>query len=419
MLADWLTKIETLHPKTIQLGVERVAKIAHKLDLHRFECPVITVGGTNGKGSCVKFLESILLSSDYRVGAYTSPHLLSFNERIRINNQLITDEILCEGFEVIDRARAEISLTFFEFTTLAALWAFKQAKLDVLILEVGMGGRLDAVNIMDSDIAIVTSVDIDHIEWLGSTREEIGYEKAGIFRPDSIAVCGDMTPPKSLVEYAAQQRTQLHTLDHDFNYTITSDYWNWKSEKASYENLPLPCLPIVNAASALMAISHLQKSMHIPLEAIKTGIYNAKLMGRFQVVKDPISCILDVAHNPAAAKMLAKNLADLNSGKLIAVVGMLADKDISNTFKELLPYIKEWHLGTLHVPRGASSTQLARRLQDFNGSEWYTYDCITEAFEQASAHLNSNDKILVFGSFYTVAEILNLLQRLKRNACDE
>ncbi|MBA2654019.1 MAG: bifunctional tetrahydrofolate synthase/dihydrofolate synthase [Gammaproteobacteria bacterium] len=415
-LEKWLSRIESLHSHTIVMGLERVRAIAASLNLSHFSCPVILIGGTNGKGSSVKFVASILQANGYQVGTYTSPHLLHFNERICINDQPVTDEILSDAFEVIDRARQTVVLTFFEFTTLAALWIFKQAKLDALILEVGMGGRLDAVNIVEADIAVVTSVDMDHMEWLGETREEIGYEKAGIFKPTKVAICGDLFPPESVKQRARDLACPFYCIGKDFSFERDNNSWSWHSTDLIFEHLPIPRLSLTNAAIALMVISKLQERLPVSFAAVREGLQQAALPGRFQKIG---KIILDVAHNPAAAAMLANNLNQLNhNGRLIGVVGMLADKDISATLQPLFPLIQEWHLGTLSVKRGAEATLLARSFKDIPNVNCYTYDAISSAFNAASNNATTNDKIIVFGSFYTVAEVLSVLSS-QVNLCSE
>jgi dihydrofolate synthase / folylpolyglutamate synthase len=410
-LSDWLVKIEGLHPETMKLGLERVAKIANELQLIRFDCPVIIVGGTNGKGSCVKFLETIFQSEGYLVGAYTSPHLLSLTERIRLAGQNIANNLLCQAFEVIEIARKDRPLTFFEFTTLSALWLYKQANLDVLILEVGLGGRLDAVNIVDADIAIITSIDLDHTAWLGNTREEIGYQKAGIFRPQGIAIYGDLSPPASLKQYAKFIHTELYCVGEDFSYTIYDQGWAFKSTKTKLNDLPLPALPIENAATAIMAVSKLEDRLPIRDAAILKGIKEAYLPGRFQVIENP-SSVLDVAHNPGATRMLVEKIKFYGKKrKWVVVAAMLADKDMRNTLSPIVPYAKTWFLGSLKTQRGATSQVLAHHLQDFTGINCYTYDSVTAAFKAAASSLEPDTSILAFGSFYTVAEILNLRQK--------
>lgn len=405
-LEAWLQQIESLHSKSIDLGLERIAAVAEKLGITQFTCPMITVGGTNGKGSCVKFLESILSLQGYSVATYTSPHLISFNERIRINNQNVADTQLIEAFEKVDQVRGVESLTFFEFTTLAALWLFQHSSLDVVILEVGLGGRLDAVNIIDADIAIVASVDFDHMDWLGTTREEIGFEKAGIFRNNHYAVVGDLDPPNTLLDYAATLNTQLFRRGKDFDYQEEGQDWTFSTLTKKYTKLPLPNLPIQNAATSLMALELLAEELPVSETAIKQGLAIATLAGRFQRVANP-ACVLDVAHNEASAKLLAEQCRRLNhQGRVLAVVGMLADKDIVRTLQPLQSLVTEWYFGSLHESRGAPSSLLASSLEGVANRRCNTYDCVAKAYEAACLDQTDQDLIVVFGSFYTVAEVL-------------
>jgi dihydrofolate synthase/folylpolyglutamate synthase len=409
-LADWLHYLEQLHPRTIELGLERVNAVAQTLSLKPFPYPVITVAGTNGKGSCVCFLETILRAAGYRVGAYTSPHLLRFNERIRINGEEIDDASLCEAFQKIESSRTHISLTFFEFTTLAALLIFRQASLDILILEVGLGGRLDAVNWIDADIAVITTIDLDHTDWLGHDRETIGREKAGILRPGKPAVFGDTTPVHSIQQIAHQLSSKLHCLNRDFYYEPTPNGWHWHSLHKIRRNLPPLHLEMQNAASALMVLSLLQTQLPISETAIQQGLQQAKLPGRWQRLLLPITCIADVAHNPHAARWLARRLQQAPCrGRTLAVVGMLADKDIKNTLAPLVDSIDAWYVGSLNVPRGASAQILAETLRLLTNKICYNYSSIELALQQAINTCEINDRILIFGSFHTVEAGVRLL----------
>lgn len=390
-LSSWLTYLETLHPKAIDLGLDRVGKVAHALNLIPFNSFVITVAGTNGKGSCVALSESILSAAGYRVGAYTSPHLLRYNERVRINGEFVTDEMLCKAFVEIEKARGDVSLTYFEFGTLAALLLFKQANLDVAILEVGMGGRLDATNIIDADIAIISSIALDHTEWLGNDREAIGFEKAGIMRAGKSCVCGDFDVPQSIRKYAQELRTNLYCPNEGSGY--------------SFDNLPLPKIAQQNAATVLKAIELLPQTFEVNRNAIKTGLKQVFLPGRFQIIG---KTILDVAHNPAAGELLAKNLQLMPcSGRTLAVVGMLSDKDILGTIQPLFPHVSAWYVGGLDVPRGAPTKLLADQIR-IGANTVSEYISVTAAYRQALADAQPSDRIIVFGSFYTVAEVMQL-----------
>lgn len=412
-LQSWLDKIERIHPTSIELGLDRVREVAEKLQVLDWTCPVILVGGTNGKGSCVKFLESILVAEGYQVGAYTSPHLLRFNERICLNGIPVEDADLIAAFERVEYARENITLTYFEFTTLAALVLFKKQTLNVIILEIGLGGRLDAVNILDADLAIISTIDLDHTDWLGNTRESIALEKAGIIRPQQPVVVGDEHPPATLLDYATHLNANLYCVKNDFDYEVTKTHWDWKSNRSEWKNLPLPKLPIANAATTLMALTLLNSELPVSERAIHQGLADASISGRFQVLTQPFHCILDVAHNPASAKLLATQCRAFNpSGTFHAVVGMLKDKDIANTLMPLASLISCWHFGSLAVPRGASASLLASQVEKIDNEHGYFYDDIIQAFKAASKDQSKKDTILVFGSFYTVATVLTHISTL-------
>ncbi|HVV67900.1 MAG TPA: bifunctional tetrahydrofolate synthase/dihydrofolate synthase [Gammaproteobacteria bacterium] len=409
-LPDWLSYIETLHPKTIALGLDRVQKVANTLGVRVFNCPIIIVGGTNGKGSCVTFLESILQAAGYRTGTYTSPHLLRFEERGRINNQSINEQQWVTALAEVEKAREEIALTYFEMTTLAVLWLFQRAGLDALILEVGLGGRLDAVNIVDADVAVITTIALDHMDWLGDNREAIGSEKAGIFRRGKPAVCGDFSPPVSIRDYAQKIKAPLYCINQDFNYQQFETSWNWQCADVQYVGLPLPSLPLQNAASALMALQCLPGWV-ANQDAIALGLKSASLPGRFQQFTHPVNGILDVAHNPAAAAFLAARLQTLPIvGKTLAVVSILADKDIAGTLQPLLPYVDSWYVSGLAVARGVSSDTMLMQLRDLGVKNCYKADSVAVAFQNVVAACGKTDRVLVFGSFHTVAEVLEAME---------
>ncbi len=411
-LPEWLSYIETLHPQTIALGLERVQTVANRLGVRESSCPVVTVGGTNGKGSCVTFLAAILQAAGYKVGTYTSPHLLNFQERAQINGESIADQQWITALEQVEQARQYITLTYFEMTTLAALWLFRQAKLEVIILEVGLGGRLDAVNIVDADVAVITTVAMDHMEWLGNNRETIASEKAGIFRAGKPAICGDFNPPATLIEYAEKINAPLYCINRDFSYQKGLTTWKWQGTKISYTQLPLPSLPLQNAATALMALECLT-SLGVSQPAITQGLVVANLPGRFQQFHHPINFILDVAHNPAAAELLAEQLqAQPVSGRTLGVVSILADKDIAGTLQPLLPCIDDWYVAGLGVTRGASADTMAMQLQQLGIKACNKAVSVTAAFYAAVAACGKSDRVIVFGSFYTVAEVLRACARI-------
>lgn len=413
-LQSWLNYLETLDPHKIKLGLERVAQVAHKQQLQKFSCPVITVTGTNGKGSCVAFLEAIFLAAGYRVGAYTSPHLFHFNERIRLQGKEVDDAALISAFTAIENLRAEILLTYFEFATLAALQIFQQENLDVLILEVGLGGRLDAVNIVDANIAVISSIGIDHQAWLGNTRESIAQEKAGIFRESGVAVCGDSDPPNNLKTIAQSLNTKLYIAQRDFNFTRLQNDWCWQTADQQWQQLPLLQLDYQNAATALMCIHLLKKLLPVSFAALKSGLKNAVLPGRFQQFG---AYILDVAHNPHAAHWLAHKLAQTAVvGRSFAVVGMLNDKDHAGTLSEMQQIIDEWHVTDLNCIRSASAANLLQTLTEINIKNCYNHASVSDALAAVQSKYQEGDRVVIFGSFYTVAAALEELGAEKANS---
>jgi dihydrofolate synthase/folylpolyglutamate synthase len=410
-LGAWLAYLERLHPNTIELGLDRVARVRDRLGL-QFPFPVITVGGTNGKGSTCALLEAMLVRSGYRVGCYTSPHLLRYNERVRVDGRAIEDDLLVRAFERVEAARGEVSLTYFEFGTLAAALVFLEAGLDVAVLEVGLGGRLDAVNVFDADCAVITSLGVDHTEYLGSTRQEIAYEKAGIFRSGRPAVVSEPDMPAAMGEHAARIGARLHLIDRDFGYAAGEpqwEYWSWAMRRHS---LPRPALrgeyQLRNAAAALAALDCLRERLPVDMGAIRRGLVEVELAGRFQVLPGRPAVVLDVAHNPQAAQCLAENLGRMGRfERTTAVFAMLKDKDIAGVAREVAAQIDRWLIAPLGGPRGADLRRLASALSeaDVGGS---VQACVSpaDAYEQATAEAGPNDRIVVFGSFYTVADVL-------------
>ncbi len=372
--------------------------------------PVITVGGTNGKGSTCAMLESILRCAGYRTGLYTSPHLLRYNERVRIAGAEAGDAALCDSFAAVETARGEVPLTYFEFGTLAALWLFSRENLEAAVLEVGLGGRLDAVNVVDADCAVLTSVGIDHVDYLGATREEIGREKAGIFRAGRPAVVAEPQPPATVL--AAEADFLL--LGRDFGYRLEPQQWSYWGPGGKRGGLAYPALrgklQPRNAAAALCALDALRQRIPVAMQDVRRGLAEVELPGRFQVLPGRPQVILDVAHNPQAAKALADNLADSGvAPETIAVCGMLRDKDIGAVVRELAPRITRWHLATLPGPRGASASEIAAHLQ----GNMHRYDSPAQAFAAAREAAGEGDKIVVFGSFLTVADVMAWLKNNK------
>jgi dihydrofolate synthase/folylpolyglutamate synthase len=418
-LADWLSVLESRHPKAIDLGLERVMQVKNSLGI-RFDCPVITVGGTNGKGSTCAMLESILMHAGYRVGLYTSPHLLHFNERARIDGQPVSDNQLLANFEAVEAKRGDVSLTYFEFTTLAILRLFAEAKLDAIILEVGLGGRLDAVNVVDADVAIVTSVDIDHTEYLGDTREKIGFEKAGTFRAGRAAICSDPVPPKSLIEHANAIGADLWLMGRDFNYAGDKQQWNYGGRSQRRNSLGYPSLrganQLLNASAALAALEVLRQRLPVGAQEVRNGLVMVDLPGRFQVLPGRPTVILDVAHNPHAAAALAQNLDSMGFHRYTyAVFGAMRDKDIDGVIAHLKGRIDHWCVTDLPMPRAATAARLRQKLLDAGvvaqnepdaESTVQVFDSPVNAFENAKSRAEENDRIVVFGSFVTVAGVM-------------
>ena len=418
-LTDWLRQLELRHPKIIDMGLERVAAVAARMQI-RFDCPVILVGGTNGKGSTCAMLESILLQAGYRVGLSTSPHLIDFNERARIDGQSATDSALVEMFAEVEVARGDISLSYFEFTTLAILKLFVLEKLDAVILEVGLGGRLDAMNIIDADVAIVTSIDIDHTEYLGATREAIGFEKAGIFRRGRAAICSDPVPPQSLIDHAAAIGADLWLLGRDFNYMGDKLQWNYGGRDQRRNALGYPSLrganQLLNASAALAALEVLRLRLPVGAQEVRTGLVLVDLPGRFQVLPGRPTVILDVAHNPHAAATLSQNLGNMGFHPYTyAVFGAMQDKDIDGIVAQLKGQIDHWCVTDLPLPRAASAEQIQQKLlaagvvasaaADAECSI-QCFDNPANAFANATGRAGENDRIVVFGSFLTVAGVM-------------
>ena len=413
-LAGWLAYLEARNRSAIVLGLDRVQAVADRLGL-RPAFPVITVGGTNGKGSVCAYLEAMLLASGMRVGCYTSPHLLRYNERVRISGEEIGDGSLCEAFAAVEDARGDVPLTYFEQGTLAALWLFQKAPVEVVVLEVGLGGRLDAVNIWDSDCAVVASVDLDHQGFLGDTREAIGFEKAGIFRPNRPAIYGDGDPPASLMEHARNISTRLLRMGHEIRIEEQPGAtWNLRVGEHVYPALPRPALAgrhqLANAACAIAALQMLRERLPVTRQALRDGLVQARQPGRFQVLGLQPLRILDVAHNPHAARTLAANLAALGdqsgeTGKIIAVMAILADKDVQGVIEPLLPLVQRWHVAGLGVPRGLAGEALGDFL-DRAGADHQVHGNVTEAWQAACSEAAAADTICAFGSFYTVAELM-------------
>ncbi|MBI0059646.1 bifunctional tetrahydrofolate synthase/dihydrofolate synthase [Gilliamella sp. M0320] len=412
-LKTWLCYLEQLHPSSIELGLERVKSVAERLDLLQPAPYIFTVAGTNGKGTTCRTLEMILLAADKRIGVYSSPHLLRFTERVRINNQESTSSDTVKAFVAIEKARGDVSLTYFEYATLAALYQFKQAQLDVVILEVGLGGRLDATNIVDADIAIITTIGIDHVEYLGNTRESIGREKAGIFKPKSIAVVGEPEIPSSILDVAHAVNCSLFAVNKDWSYQqIDKLTWQFNSSIKQYQNLPIPQVPLGNAATAIAALSHSPFSFSITQKQIDSALEKTSLIGRFQIIQLSPTVIVDVAHNPHAASYLVKQIELLKQqqstvGKVRFVIGMLKDKDIKSTLS--IFNADQWYCASLYGERGCNADILKQFLQEGNVENIATFDSVNEAYQKAMQEAKEDDIIVVCGSFHTVSAVLDIV----------
>lgn len=413
-LADWLAYIEASHPiDKIELGLERVLRVAERGQLQHLPGIKILIGGTNGKGSSARCLEQLLLAQGYRVGVYSSPHLLRFNERLRINDQDVSDELWVQGLSRVEALRAEIALTYFEFTTLAAFAILQQQQVDICLIEVGLGGRLDATNIISPDASILTTVDLDHQDFLGNDRESIGREKAGIFRANAVTVIGDPNPPQSVLEQTALLHCRTWRQQQDFSYQLSDcgSFWQWRCADWQLSYLPVPQLPLQNMASCLTCLAAL--SLLPSADIVAKVLKNLTLAGRMQWLQTAPAVMVDVAHNPQSAGYLASQLAGLRPRyrQVHALVGMLKDKDVSQSLCSLAPWVQQWHCVTLPPPRGAAAEQLAAQLPV--GSNVRCYDGLASVWQQLQPQLHSDDLVLVFGSFVTVSQFLALWQQEK------
>jgi dihydrofolate synthase/folylpolyglutamate synthase len=431
-LSDWLAHLEGLHPKGqagIVLGLDRIRLVKEALGQTRY-CPVIVVGGTNGKGSTCAYLENIIVHAGYKLGCYTSPHLQDYNERVRLNGLPATDDALCAAFARVEAARLQagnVALTYFEFGTLAAWEVFAAAEVEAVILEVGLGGRLDAVNVYESDISIVTTVALDHTDWLGNDRESIGFEKAGIYRSGKPAFCADSHPPQTLLDHAAAIGADLRLIGRDFGFERPSAetnenrlQWRWwcrSGEHLIKRALAYPGLrgptQLYNASVALAALEALGNQLPVTMQAIRPGLIETELAGRFQVVPGKPAIVLDVGHNPQAVKVLADNLSSMGFfDRTHAVVGMLNDKDIAGALLPLKGKVDYWHAATLAGVRGTSAETVKGIIVAAQlGGEVICYDSPQAAMQAAKGQAGESDRILAFGSFHTVAGALEVLRK--------
>lgn len=416
-LPEWLVYCEHLHPKNIDMGLERVRVVAQRMQL-KFDCPVITVAGTNGKGSTCAMLESILGQAGYKTGVFTSPHLVRFEERLRLSGEPVDAARLVAAFADVESARSQngpdISLTYFEFTTLAILQVMRHSALDVVILEVGLGGRLDAVNIIDADCAIITSIDLDHMELLGHTREAIGYEKAGIMRTGRPVVVSDPMPPQSVLDHALEVGADLWRVGQDFNVSGDKQQWGWAGRGRRYSGLAYPALrganQLVNAAGVLAALSALRERLPVTAQAVRNGFAFVELPGRFQIIPGQPTLVLDVAHNPHSVAALAANLDAMGFFPTThAVFGAMADKDLGPMLARVNPLIDRWYFTDLPTARAASALELQTRWQAQNTRKDTLASTFADPMLALQAAIDSadpTDRIIVFGSFYTVGGVL-------------
>jgi len=416
-LDAWLERIERLHVRPIDLTLERVRAIAQRLGIE-LDCATFVVAGTNGKGSTCALLDAILRAAGYRVGLYTSPHLVRFNERARIDGIAVEDSALIEQFEAVEAARGTTTLTYFEFTTLAVLRLFQQARLDAAVLEIGLGGRLDAVNIVDADCAVLTSIDIDHVEYLGPTREAIGFEKAHVFRSGRPAIVADPRPPASVIEVANRVGADLWLRGRDFDGHGDRQQWAYRGRSAHRPGLPYPALrganQLLNASGALAALEATAMRLPVSQQAVRQGLLTVELPARFQVLPGRPTVILDVAHNPHAASELAANLDAMGFGpRTHAVFGMLRDKDVAGVVARLAPAIDVWHVGPTPGTRGATAEALAQAVRAGAARETrvHVHATLADAYRAALAAADPDDRIIVFGSFTTVAEVMRARER--------
>ena len=412
-LEDWLSHCEKLHPQAIDLGLERVNKVAKTMGL-RFDCPVITVAGTNGKGSTCAMLEAVYRQSGYKTGMFTSPHLVYFQERCRIEGQAVPSADLIKHFEIVEAARGEVTLSYFEFTSLAIFSCLSSASLDVVILEVGLGGRLDAVNIIDTDCAVITSIDLDHMELLGPDREAIGLEKAGIMRAITPVVISDPSPPASVLSHAKSLNADVWQVTQDVQFGGDAQQWTWRARGRTYSGLAYPALrganQLLNAAGVLAVMEALRQQLPVTAQAIRAGLSTVQWPGRFQILPGQPAIVLDVAHNPHATSALAHNLDAMGFyPKTHAVLGAMADKDIPGLFKRLMPLVECWYFCDLPTPRAASASQLQAAWQSLSPpstSQFRLFANPQQALSQAMADADPADRILIFGSFFTVGGVL-------------
>lgn len=406
-LNQWLHHLEYRHKDEIQLGLDRMKQVAEKMALESPDCPVITVTGTNGKGSTVAALEAVYHTAGYKVGAYTSPHLIHFNERIKVCREQISDDALCTAFSLIEQARGAIMLTYFETATLAALWYFKQHHLDLIILEIGIGGRLDAVNIIDPDVSVITTVDFDHQFYLGNTLELIGYEKACIMRQGRGFVYADLNPPVTVLETADRLATKAFYYQQDYSITEQDTTWDFVSPQRSIAQIPKPEIQLKSAAAALCTVIHLQDRLLVSDDAIKRAMTGLYVPGRLQLQRGSVNMLFDVSHNPQSVNLLAQRIKSLNpSGRVHAVFSALADKDIRAMIIPLRDCVHRWYPAQLDHKRAGSADFLREKFKEAEMSVDICYNSPLIAFQTALNQAITGDLIVVYGSFFTVGQVL-------------
>lgn len=415
----WLERLMAETGSGIHLGLARIQEVAKRLGVLHPPCPVITVAGTNGKGSTVAALDAIYRASGYRAGTFTSPFLYSIHEEITLNGHPVSEAVLCDAFERVASARQEVYLSYFEFITLAALLILYEADLDVMILEVGLGGRLDAVNVMDADLAIITSIAIDHVAYLGPTRETIGAEKAGIMRQGVPVVCGDSAPPQSLLDHAASLNAPLYVQGRDFGYACKASHWDWWSTKQTWRDLPPTKLTTQNMSSVLMGITLMHDRLPVSFYGLQRGLSEVQLPGRLQTCNGVITEIFDVAHNPAAVALLREHLSTLTcTGKTYAVFSMLADKDIVGALTHMTDVMDDWWIAPISDARAASTETLLQAFSEAGIAAPHVAPSLTVAYAQARAHAEPGDRLVIFGSFHTVATVWPQRATALANASD-
>ena len=419
-LQEWLDWQQTLHPQNIDFKLERIKSVYEKLDIESIADKIIIVAGTNGKGSTVAILESILFENNFSVGTFTSPHIKRYNERIKIGKEEVTSSELIESFKIIDKLRGDTTLTYFEFATLTAFYLFSKKNLDYVVLEVGLGGRLDATNIIDSNLSIITSIGIDHTEFLGTTIDSIALEKAGVMRPFAPCIYADKSPPSVLLSYAKKNGSNFLYNQNDFFTKISNKTWTWKSNLG--KELILPLLPLRgdfqynHAAAALQALEIIEPVVLDNMKLLNKGIENISLIGRYQKISSDPEIIIDVAHNADSAEKLMDNLNKERKKNTIAVIGVLKDKDVYSLIKPMINHVDKWYCGTINSDRGMNSEEIKTRMSSsINQENIKTFDSINKACSQAIASLGKNDRLIIYGSFYTISEFLDYNELMIKN----